>query len=307
MSILPFCSIIIPTFNRAQSLNACLIALSNLHYPKEKFEIIIINDGGKQLLNKSFVAFNSVLNIQFFNQANQGPAAARNQGAKLAKGQYLAFLDDDCQPHPNWLLTLVYKVKLLDKTMVGGQTINQLNNNKYAEASQLLVDYLYQSFNENHQNASFFTSNNMLLPTTLFHQLNGFDANFPLAAAEDREFCIRWKLAGFKMIYVPEATIYHAHFLDLFSFWKQHYNYGMGIFLFHQKFKQLKGYRKRLAAFSFYWQLISYPFRVIKPIKAVLLVGLLVLAQIANLVGFLKTAAQKETKVLEKKCWQEVV
>jgi GT2 family glycosyltransferase len=52
----------------------------------------------------------------------------------------------------------------------------------------------------------------------------------PYAAGEDREFCDRWLRHGYRMAYVPKATVYHAHELTFCTFWRQHFGYGRGAF-----------------------------------------------------------------------------
>lgn len=258
-----------------------------MNYPRTKLEVIIINDGGMDFSTPLLAYIEDREHIQYNWQTQQGPATARNHGANLAQGEYVAFVDDDCLPHPEWLLKMVAEKRDNEPLLIGGKVTNHLTQNVYAEASQLLVDYLYQFFNQLPQPATFFTSNNMLMPKKTFQALGGFDTQFPIAAAEDRELCERWRTAGFNLKYVPEAIIRHAHRLTFKTYCRQQFNYGMGIFYFNQKFKVLKGTNRRLESFAFYWQLIAYPFTLYGRVSAFGLSMLLTLAQVANLLGFL--------------------
>ena len=75
-------------------------------------------------------------------------------------------------------------------TLIGGRVANGLAENRYAEASQLIFDFCHLHFNCNSNKASFFSSNNLALPKSLFDRVGGFDSTFKLSAGEDRDFVI---------------------------------------------------------------------------------------------------------------------
>ncbi len=279
-------SIVIPTYNRPQRLSDCLKALSQLDYPRDRFEVIVVDDGSSTDLLPVVLPFQSRLHLTLLKQSNAGPAAARNTGAAIASGQCLVFTDDDCMPKPNWLSALSDSFATSPHCLVGGQTLNALLNNTYSTTSQLLIDYLYQYYNSERQCAHFFASNNFALPTELFQKLGGFDTTFPLAAGEDREFCDRWLQAGYTMTYAPNAQILHAHHLTLRTFWKQHFNYGRGAFYFHELRAQRNQQQMKVEPFSFYTNLLTYPLQRVQPLQALGSVVLLLISQAANVLGF---------------------
>lgn len=276
----PSISIIIPTFKRPRQLAACLQSMSALNYPQERLEIIVINDGGEAAQIEAFVE--KYENCRGYTQANAGPAAARNAGASLAQGQFLAFIDDDCRPDPDWLTHLAAQLVQNPDCLAGGRTVNNVPNN-YAAASQLLIDYLYDYYNR--ETAVFFTSNNMAMSAARFQQVSGFDTTFSLAAGEDRDFCDRWRLAGQELVYVPTAVIYHQHHLTLSTFWRQHFNYGRGAYQFHQRRRQRQQAPVPMEPLSFYLNLVSYP-QGRGDGRSWLLSFLLFITQLANALGF---------------------
>ena len=83
---LPFCSVIVPTRARPRHLAGCLSALRALDYPPERLEVIVMDD-----------------------VEGDGPAAARNRAAEGARGELLAFTDDDCRPVRGWLRALAVR------------------------------------------------------------------------------------------------------------------------------------------------------------------------------------------------------
>lgn len=282
----PLISIIIPTYNRPKQLTACLLSLVRSEYPRDRFEVIAVDDGSDQPMDSVVTGFENRLNIKLIRQKNAGPAAARNKGAEHAKGVFLAFTDDDCQPRPDWLRVLAKYCTGNSCHLIGGSTINSLPRNLFSSASQNLVSYLYQYYNGQNRNMTFFASNNMLLPARHFREIGGFNTSFPLAAGEDREFCDRWQHNGFHTIYAPEAVVQHTHAMTLCSFWRQHFNYGRGAFYFHRIRAGRCHTTLKIEPFSFYRDLLIFPVLQSKGLKSFLLTGLMFVSQLANSLGF---------------------
>lgn len=99
----PLFSIIIPTYGRPEQLARCLDAITRLEYPRSAFEVIVVDDGSEMSPEDTVRHFELSIEVKLFIQEHAGPAAARNKGAREAKGQFLAFTDDDCKPSPEWL------------------------------------------------------------------------------------------------------------------------------------------------------------------------------------------------------------
>jgi len=281
----PFFSIIIPTYNRPERLESCLGAIAFLDYPRDRFEVIVVDDGSKTTLDGVVVPLKERINIKLLRQENAGPAAARNKGASVAQGEFLAFTDDDCQPTADWLNHLAEGFKQNSEAMIGGKTINALDNNPFSAASQKLIDYLYEYYNPAKGKDAFFASNNIAMPADNFKALKGFDVSFPLAAAEDRDFCDRWNLA-YPMLYIPKAQVNHYHSLSLVSFWKQHFGYGRGAFCFHQLRAKRVAKDLKVEPLSFYLDLLAYPFSQVGNQPKIFISSLFFLSQIANVSGF---------------------
>jgi glycosyltransferase involved in cell wall biosynthesis len=286
MSFSPFISIIIPTYNRPEPLKTCLDSLTNLNYERDRFEVIVVDDGSKEPLDNLVNTYRNQLNLTLIRQANAGPATARNTGANAATGQYLAFTDDDCTPDKNWLSALENGFSETPNALLGGKTINALPDNPYSTASQLLIDYLYDYYNPDSTQATFFASNNFALSRELFNKVGQFALTFPLAAGEDREFCDRWRSKNFSLCSVPDAIINHFHHLSLSRFWRQHFNYGQGAFYFH-KIRAQRGVGKiKIESMLFYINLLIYPFKQFSVWQGIPISCLLLLSQVANITGF---------------------
>lgn len=282
----PLFSVIIPTYARPERLKNCLQSLTQLDYPGDRFEVIVVDDGSPTPMESVVAPFREKLHLTLIRQANAGPAKARNAGAEQANGKFLAFTDDDCTPTSDWLKTLESRFETAPDCIVGGRTLNALPNNLYSTASQVLIDYLYKYYSVEGDRSSFFASNNIALPAERFRSLGGFDTSFPLAAGEDREFCDRWLYHGYPMLYAPEVQVYHAHSLTLTKFWRQHFNYGRGAFCFHQSRARRNVEQIKVEPLSFYFNLLTYPLSQTNPVQGSLISVLFFLSQLANITGF---------------------
>jgi glycosyltransferase involved in cell wall biosynthesis len=103
----PTASIIIPTRNRPQAVEHCLDSLAAQTVPPSSFEVIVVDDGSEPALALDLERWTSKFAWKLIHQKNTGPAGARNRGAAEARGEFLAFTDDDCLPTPTWLETLI--------------------------------------------------------------------------------------------------------------------------------------------------------------------------------------------------------
>lgn len=218
---------IVPTRNRLRSLIDCLDALAG--QTAEPFEVIVVDDGSDQPVSLDASRWEKRFPLTVIRKENTGPAGARNRGAEAARGEFLAFTDDDCLPEPTWLDKLIGRLRKYPGTLVGGWTFNGLQDDLFATTSQLVVDMVYQHFNRDPENAYFLTSNNMACRKTDFLKIGGFDLSFQVAS-EDREFCDRWRMGNHRLLLVRDALIEHRHAQDLPGFARLHFRYGQGAF-----------------------------------------------------------------------------
>ena len=281
MTLLDF-SVIVPTYRRRDRLHAALGAFDRLDWPNERWELIVVDDGSPPGTEP---VFEQRPNRRLIRQEWRGPAAARNRGAEDARGRFLAFTDDDCEPEPGWLSAWAEGFERTPSALLGGRTHNALPDNPYSTASEQLLGYIYLYYN--HQRPLFFASNNIALPTKEFRALGGFDTRFPRAAGEDRDFCRRWKSAGRELCEIPNAVVRHAHPLTLRTFLRQHYNYGRGAALFHQR--SAKGPEP----LSFYLNLLRHPMQIEDGMRRWRQVCLMIASQLAVASGFLAEARRR--------------
>lgn len=285
-----FCSVIIGTAGRAEAMRRCLEAFCQQDYPREAWELIVANDGGAPL-DGLLAEFADRLPLRSLRlETNQGVSAARNAGAAAARGVLLCFTDDDAVPDPAWLRALAAVHETAPDQLLGGSIVNGLPQNLYAQASQYILEAAYAYYNRQPGEARMLAGSNLAAPAKRFTEIGGFDLK--LRRSQDRDLCERWREQGWGLTYVPEARIAHVHPLTLAGFWRRHVNEGRGAYWFHQgrrqrgtgHLRQETGYIRDPRNWLF------YPLRHERGGRALALMGLLLLWQVANLLGYLDQA-----------------
>jgi GT2 family glycosyltransferase len=275
-------SVVIPTLDRPGPLSACLTALA-VGFPPDA-ETIVIADGGTQDLSAVVAPFVQPLRLRLFKTANCGPAAARNRGIEHARGEIIAFTDDDCGPQPGWLKTLAAGVVGSPPLAVGGATVNGLPGNVYADAAQLVLNLLSRHDRDLVHRERLLPSNNLAFPREALHQVGGFNEEF--RTAEDRELCRRWATAGFALGRVPAAVVEHAPELDFTGFVRKFFAYGRGASKFHQS----GGNRGLRESMYFHFRLPALLLPELRRrglVRGAAIIALLILWEAANLAGFI--------------------
>lgn len=277
-------SIIIPTRNRASLLDRCLTALEGLDYPRNDFEVLVIDDGSDTPLTDLIDRHSPALTVRSYQSDANGPARARNFGLNCARGDYVVFTDDDCIPQPDWLTAFDRAFKSTSDVGFGGRIVDAPENNIYGRASQMLITFLYDGFAQ-HPDLKFFCSNNLAFPRLRLLDLGGFDETFPRAAGEDRELCARWN-QRYELRFLPDAVVSHHQLLDLRSFSRQHFRYGVGGAHFWSKKTNAGEAGVKVKSVDFYWQMLTFPFSAEKRLRAFTFSSLLLLSQVANMAGY---------------------
>jgi GT2 family glycosyltransferase len=189
-------SVIIPTRHRNDLLSLCLERLSPgaQTLPAEQYEVIVTDDGAQttaqQLIAQKFPW------ARWVAGPRRGPAANRNNGARHARGEFIAFTDDDCLPSGQWLSSLASAI-CDDIDVYEGKTT-------CGEGIKTPIDEAPLNLSGGH-----LWSCNLMARATTFTRVGGFDEDFPNAWCEDVEFFTRIQREHVRWQFVPEAVIDH--------------------------------------------------------------------------------------------------
>lgn len=194
-------SVIIPAYNSAETLGACLAALQRQTRPPE--EIIVVNDGSTDGTAQVAAAYG----VAVLHQPNAGQAAARNRGARVAGGAILLFTDADCEPAPDWIEQML--IPLQAPAVVG------VKGRYQTRQPQLVARFVQQEYQERYDRMAgaaqidFIDTYSAAYRRQVFLANGGFDPSFRIN--EDQEFSFRLADRGYRLVYRPQAVVAHQH------------------------------------------------------------------------------------------------
>jgi GT2 family glycosyltransferase len=276
-------SVIVPTHARPGPLASCLDGWSRMRFPRDRFEVVVSDDGSPLPVEPVVARFRDRLRLTVVTGPNAGPAAARNRGAAHARGRHLVFADDDCVPDPELLAALERRFATAPEALVGGGIVNALPENPFSTATQQIVGYAYGYAERMRRETRLFTTSILAVPSAAFRRLGGFSEDLP--TGEDYDFCHRWQHAGGAAVYAPEVVVRHAHHLTLRGFWRQHFRYGRGLLLCRLRIARRTRQRLRGERGSFYLNLLRFPLTQGDGARGWFHAGLVALSQLATFAG----------------------
>lgn len=198
-------SVVVATFRRPDLLDRCLATLLAQKFPSERYEIIVADDARSprtcaQVARWSALAGELERSIRYVMPAGvHGPAAARNAGWRAARGDVIAFTDDDCMPAPGWLRAGLAALEA-DAEVVGvsGKLIVPIEG----------VPTDYERNAARLETAEFVTANCFYRRDAL-ERIGGFDERFPLAWREDSDLHFRLLAVGARLVKAHDAVVVH--------------------------------------------------------------------------------------------------
>lgn len=194
-------SVVIPTFKRTGLLIRCLNALAEQTFPMQMFEIIVVSDGPDMDTAEAIEKWKAPENpqITFLSLPYQkGPAAARNRGWLQAKGDLIAFTDDDCIPQKLWLKSFWSAYDGHEDIVLSGKVIVPLP--EHPTDFQKNTAYL--------ETAEFITANCACTKSVLL-KTGGFDERFEMAWREDSDLHFKILLSEIPLFKVAGAVVVH--------------------------------------------------------------------------------------------------
>lgn len=235
-------SVVIATRNRSRQLKRCLLG-----FQKQKIlpdEIIIIDNGSKDDTRVVVKAYSEFLPLRYFFESKIGIPYARNQGLKQAKGDIIAFTDDDCIVCSTW----VKEIKKAFKNMplasaVLGKSIEKTRS-IFNSVSEFLFKegFFYAFLNRKTQELKFGevvdTKNAAFLRKVLFKNRISFDeryARFGSGRCEDMDFGRVVKLARGRIYYWPQMLVFHFSLDNSLKILYKKFLTGRAINLLNQK------------------------------------------------------------------------
>lgn len=227
----PMISVVVCSYNGGRTIKECLQGISNIRYPN--FEVIVVDDGSTDNTAAIAAEFGT---FKLIRTPNWGLSYARNLGWNAAKGEIVAYTDDDAYPDSDWLTYLAETFRSGEFAGVGGPNLAPASDGPLAECVAnspggpvhvLLTD----------TEAEHIPGCNMAFRRWALDAINGFDPQFRVAG-DDVDLCWRLQERGWKLGFSPAALVWHHRRNSLRTYLRQQKGYGKAEALLEKKWPE---------------------------------------------------------------------
>lgn len=203
--MIPHFSVVIPTNQQPALLLKCLDALGRQRFPRDQFEIIVVDDANSSdtaaavtLFTKQIARSGGPLEVRYLAQPEErGPAAARNRGWRAARGRVVAFTDDDCVPEPTWLSAALPSFERGAQVVIGQMHLTMPDGTAPYNPKSVCLE------------SGELISANCFCRKSALERVGGFEEAFDLAWREDNDLQFKFIQAGIPISKCPEAVVVH--------------------------------------------------------------------------------------------------
>ncbi|MEA1964959.1 MAG: glycosyltransferase [Candidatus Aerophobetes bacterium] len=249
-------SIIIPTYNRKDVLRKALEFLFQQNYPKNRYEIILVDDGSTDGTKEMINSLTPPCRLVYLHQNRRGPHIARNLGIKNARGKIIVFVDSDIFAPADFIKEHIKFHSRFGDVVVSGPTVTT------DKLKDVFSDIRRSKFRESlaWSGPSLITSN-LSVKREILLKVGGFNEEFEGYGWHDWELGLRLKKLGLKVKRDVGAIVYHykrkRNFSDIPSLCERIRERGVNAVLYYKKHPSLKvklGIRTHTLLFSkFIW------------------------------------------------------
>lgn len=196
---------IVPAFNAAGTLLRCLASLGRQSIDRARVEVIVVDDGSTD--QTATVAASVGAKVLCLSHA--GPAAARNAGAQAAQGSLLLFTDADCEPASDWVERMACAFD--DPSVIGAKGVYR------SHQTSLVARFVQQEYRDKYDrmigqpSIDFVDTYSAGYRRETFLKSGGFDKAYITASVEDQELSFRLASRGHRLVFAPDAIVYHQH------------------------------------------------------------------------------------------------
>lgn len=248
----PFVTVIVPAFNAEATLPGCLASLVAQEYPKEKYEVLVVDNRSRDLTADIIRSFP----VTYLSETEQQSSyAARNAGIRRASGEILAFTDADCIADLQWLARAVPCFR--DQT-VGG-VAGKIGNHPPGNAIQeYLSDVLAQEYFVAHVVRPYAVTANVFYRKAVFDRIGLFEGSWVSGGDAD----LAWRMqtqSAYRLIYCDSAVVMHQHRCTRAGHFRQRWTWGYGEVLLYRRYREeyiRRGLRYSLQAFLYDYRVL---------------------------------------------------
>lgn len=216
----PEISVIIPVRDAEDTLRDCLGSLRNQTIGSGRYEVIVVDDGSQD----ASAILAEQAGVQVIRQCQRGPAAARNAGARIARGRLLMFTDGDCVPALDFLERIA--APFHNQRVAGAKGAYRSRQDHWLPRFvQAEYEHKYDRMSRCDR-IDFVDTHAAAYRREVFLENSGFDESFPTPSVEDQEFSFRLARKGHRLAFVPDAVVYHRHDGSLVEYLRRKFSIG---------------------------------------------------------------------------------
>ena len=217
-------SVIITTFNRAQTLVKCLETLCNQNYPKEDYEILVINNNSVDDTEEvvlDYISKNKDTDIKYYFVPRSGQVYARQIGILAAKYEVLSFTDDDGLLVPDWLSEVAKVFKMSDEIVgVAGKIEIQWDKTppEWVRNYEEQLGKLDYGDKVKYEVGLYMNAGNLHVKKDVLIKVGGFNPEMVgkwLMGDGETGLWLRLKKRNMKIGWAPKALMYHCQIVDV--------------------------------------------------------------------------------------------
>ncbi len=217
----PDFSVIVPAYQAADIIAACVTALAQQTVPRDRYEVLIVDDGST---DGTAAAARAAGADRVLTIAHQGPAGARNAGVEAARGEIVLFTDADCVPSEDWIAQMSAAFREAEVDGAKGVYRTQ-QRSLVARFVQLEYEDKYDKMRDL-ERIDFVDTYSAAYRRQVLVQGGRFDESFPRASGEDIELSYRLAQQGHKLVFASRAVVFHRHPATLKQYLRRKYYVG---------------------------------------------------------------------------------
>ena len=189
-------SIIVPAYNESDYIEACLTSLLSIDYPKERLEIIVVDNGSSDDTVEKARSFP----VKVVEKTSGKVGSVRNYGVGQSSGEVIAFIDSDCVANKDWLKASLIKLSSDTVGAVGGACMLRENPN-WVESAWIINSFPREGV------ANILAGSSMIMSRETFLSAGKFDEK--INAGEDTKLSEAIKDLGLSLEWISEAAVIH--------------------------------------------------------------------------------------------------
>ena len=234
-------SVVVTTYNREALLERCLASLLVQDFPEDQYEIIVVDDGSRDMTPGLLTSLACEGRIRYLHQENCGWAVARNTGVERSRGEFVIFTDDDCRMPIDWLkkYDAAYREYPVYDGVAGGlvseegaNLAGKIRHQVHLETFDLMNSSLEMTHDKAGEVIFCYGANRSFRREAL----KGSHFDTDLLYFDDYDMNLQMREEGIRIYYDPSIQVFHHYVLSARDRIRADYRFGCSSVVFEKKY-----------------------------------------------------------------------